>query len=230
MFLHRVKHASGQNYVVGGPAQVYSFECSANKVSRFQPPGRPGVVWHTNHPLASDDFGAAYRATLAKPAGGPPGSSEVRLKSLEDRTSILRQVAECLISEQERYFRTERDEDMAPITQSQLASFLELDFIYDEHESSLAGVYKLPAGCTLTVRPGPQRGARLRPSLSSSAAAAADLNGCAEDSLRSDQNRASGGREPPVRGANRGLTPPARHAPRAPVPCPPFPFRRPPLY
>jgi asparagine synthase (glutamine-hydrolysing) len=32
-----------------------------------------------------------------------------------------------------------------------LRQFLELSFIYDEHETSLAGVRKLPAGCTLTV-------------------------------------------------------------------------------
>ncbi len=35
-----------------------------------------------------------------------------------------------------------------------LRQFLELNFIYDEHETSLAGVRKLPAGCTLTARPG----------------------------------------------------------------------------
>jgi hypothetical protein len=84
-FLRRVTHASGQNYVVGGPAQVGSFECSANRVVRFQPPGRSDVVWHTNHPLASDDFGAKYREFAAKQVNAPPGSSEVRLKSLEGR-------------------------------------------------------------------------------------------------------------------------------------------------
>jgi asparagine synthase (glutamine-hydrolysing) len=39
-----------------------------------------------------------------------------------------------------------------------LRQFLELNFICDEHESSLAGVYKLPAGCTLTVRAGQMLG------------------------------------------------------------------------
>ena len=58
--------------------------------------------------------------------------AQMFLKSLEDRTSILRQVAECLISEQERYFRTEREEDMMPLTQSQLASFLHV------HESTVS--------------------------------------------------------------------------------------------
>jgi RNA polymerase sigma-54 factor len=58
--------------------------------------------------------------------------AQMFLKSLEDRTSILRQVAECLISEQERYFRSEQEEDMAPLTQSQLASFLRV------HESTVS--------------------------------------------------------------------------------------------
>lgn len=35
-----------------------------------------------------------------------------------------------------------------------LRQFLELNFIYDEHETSLEGVRKLPAGCTLTLRSG----------------------------------------------------------------------------
>jgi asparagine synthase (glutamine-hydrolysing) len=38
-----------------------------------------------------------------------------------------------------------------------LPQFLELNFIYDEHESSLAGVRKLPAGCTLTMPRGRTR-------------------------------------------------------------------------
>ncbi|MGH9429834.1 MAG: C45 family autoproteolytic acyltransferase/hydrolase, partial [Terriglobia bacterium] len=61
-FLQRVEHASGQNYVIAGPEYVYSFECSANQIKPFQPEGRKDIVWHTNHPLANDDYNAAYRA------------------------------------------------------------------------------------------------------------------------------------------------------------------------
>lgn len=38
-----------------------------------------------------------------------------------------------------------------------LRQYLELNFIYDENETSLSGVYKLPAGCTLTIRRGETR-------------------------------------------------------------------------
>jgi hypothetical protein len=85
-FLKRVKHASGQNYVMGGPDKAYSFECSANKVSEFRPAGREDVVWHTNHPLANDDHTDRYRELLRRsPAAPSQGNSGVRLKCLEDR-------------------------------------------------------------------------------------------------------------------------------------------------
>lgn len=84
-FIERIKHASGQNYVVGGPDRVYSFECSASRVRRFQPAGRADVVWHTNHPLANDDYTTAYREASKKPNAGGPWSTEVRLNCLEER-------------------------------------------------------------------------------------------------------------------------------------------------
>jgi len=58
--------------------------------------------------------------------------AQMVLKSLRDRASILRQVTENLVEEQERYFRSEREEDMMPLTQSQLASFLHV------HESTVS--------------------------------------------------------------------------------------------
>jgi len=54
-FIHRIKHASGQNYIIGGPQEILDFECSAGKVRQFAP--NPGAtrVYHTNHPLVNDD-------------------------------------------------------------------------------------------------------------------------------------------------------------------------------
>ena len=63
-FLRDIEHASGQNYILGGPAGIYDFECSAGKVARFVPEGRKGVVYHTNHPLANDDYTERYRRSL----------------------------------------------------------------------------------------------------------------------------------------------------------------------
>ncbi len=50
-----IKNASGQNYIVGGREGMVDVECSANQVVEYRP--LPGVnrLYHTNHPLASDD-------------------------------------------------------------------------------------------------------------------------------------------------------------------------------
>jgi hypothetical protein len=53
-FVRGVKHASGQNLLVGGPERVVSLECSADSVREFQP--HATRVLHTNHPLVNDDF------------------------------------------------------------------------------------------------------------------------------------------------------------------------------
>jgi hypothetical protein len=54
-FVRGVKHASGQNYVLGGPERVLDLECSANKICEFVPYPEADRVYHTNHPLVNDD-------------------------------------------------------------------------------------------------------------------------------------------------------------------------------
>jgi hypothetical protein len=80
-FLQTIRHAAGQNYIVGGPAQVVSLECSATQVVPFEPDGPQGAVWHTNHPLVNHDYNAWYKAER-----NPflPNST-ARLQSLEHR-------------------------------------------------------------------------------------------------------------------------------------------------
>lgn len=70
-FLKRVPHASGQAYTVGGPDASPCFECSAQGAVRWQPEGREGWTWHTNHPLVSRDWSAPYLAR-AKSSGFEP--------------------------------------------------------------------------------------------------------------------------------------------------------------
>lgn len=55
-FLKEVKHASGQNYIIGGPEKVYDFECSANDKVEFRPFENSEFTYHTNHPLANTDY------------------------------------------------------------------------------------------------------------------------------------------------------------------------------
>lgn len=61
-FLKKVKHASGQNYIVGIADSVYDFEASSNQVVRFMPiPGDNSIVYHTNHALANHDVKEWYK-------------------------------------------------------------------------------------------------------------------------------------------------------------------------
>src|SRR5262249_43755092 len=84
-FLRKVRHASGQNYLLGVRECAYSFECSASRVEQYKPDGCDDVVWHTNHPLANDDYASRHREALKESADVKPGSSEVRLHCLRER-------------------------------------------------------------------------------------------------------------------------------------------------
>ncbi|QQX75249.1 MULTISPECIES: C45 family autoproteolytic acyltransferase/hydolase [Aequorivita] len=53
-FVQKVKHATGQNYLIGTPDKVYTFEASANQVVQFNPRDN-NVVYHTNHSLTNHD-------------------------------------------------------------------------------------------------------------------------------------------------------------------------------
>ena len=55
-FIQEVKHASGQNYILGIREKVYDFEASANQVVRFDPDNPNGTVYHTNHPVVNNDL------------------------------------------------------------------------------------------------------------------------------------------------------------------------------
>jgi isopenicillin-N N-acyltransferase like protein len=53
-FLQEVRHASGQNYVIGDGTQVRDFECGGDVVAEHK--GDDGRVWHTNHPLVNGNL------------------------------------------------------------------------------------------------------------------------------------------------------------------------------
>ncbi len=55
-FVREVRHASGQNYIIGAGDRVYDLEASAGKVVEFEPFADGRFVYHTNHPLINDDL------------------------------------------------------------------------------------------------------------------------------------------------------------------------------
>jgi isopenicillin-N N-acyltransferase like protein len=70
-FLYDVRHASGQNYTLGGPDVAHSFECSAHRVKRFRPFDQARHTWHTNHPLVNEEWSERF-AERAKTVGKQP--------------------------------------------------------------------------------------------------------------------------------------------------------------
>jgi hypothetical protein len=56
-FVRSIKHASGQNYVIGGAHTVVDVECSSDHVREYLPATAATRLVHTNHPLVNDDLG-----------------------------------------------------------------------------------------------------------------------------------------------------------------------------
>jgi hypothetical protein len=88
-FMRGIKHASGQNYILGAGDRVFDFEASAGKVVEFRPAADSSIVYHANHPLANDDLKpwhlAMKQVASLLPEGKPQGDSETRLASVEKR-------------------------------------------------------------------------------------------------------------------------------------------------
>ena len=51
-FLRTIRHASGQNYTLGGDGRVACFESSGSEVVQIDPPKAGSFVYHTNHSVA----------------------------------------------------------------------------------------------------------------------------------------------------------------------------------
>ncbi len=65
-FLEKIVPAAPQNYVIGGPDIVSSFERSAKRMDEFVPFGGAELTYHTNHPLVNDDFNPRFTERLQK--------------------------------------------------------------------------------------------------------------------------------------------------------------------
>ena len=79
-FIHRVRHASGQNYVVGIRGEIFDFEVSANQVVQLMPENSHGAVYHTNHAIVNEDLKSSHQ----EPSEGLKNSS-ARLDAVAKR-------------------------------------------------------------------------------------------------------------------------------------------------
>jgi len=86
-FVNTVKHASGQNYIVGAGDRVYDFEASAGQVVEFRPVADGSIVYHTNHPLVNEDLKPWHLQRIQSQTAeqGSAGNSETRLASIQKR-------------------------------------------------------------------------------------------------------------------------------------------------
>ncbi len=85
-FARSVRHAAGQNYIIGGDGEAWSLECSQDVVTRFEPTPGCGYTYHTNHPVANENYRDTYRARVeAAKAGGGAATVSHRFESLEKR-------------------------------------------------------------------------------------------------------------------------------------------------
>jgi RNA polymerase sigma-54 factor len=87
--------------------------------------------------------------------------AQMFLKSLDDRKQILLQVVQCILEEQQRFFLTEREEDLVPLTQTRVASLLRV------HESTVSRTVadkylQLPSGHVVSLSFFFDRSANLR--------------------------------------------------------------------
>ncbi|MGD0175897.1 MAG: C45 family peptidase [Candidatus Bathyarchaeia archaeon] len=84
-FIMKIKHASGQNYMIADAERVVDFECSGNKVCEFEPYKGAHRLYHTNHALANDDQRASAAQVVEEKE--PLTRSKARFSFLERELS-----------------------------------------------------------------------------------------------------------------------------------------------
>ena len=62
-FLHEIKHAKAQNYIIGGQDESRCFECSSKEIHQFIPFQDANLTYHTNHYLV-DAYESKYCSRL----------------------------------------------------------------------------------------------------------------------------------------------------------------------
>lgn len=90
-FIKTIKHASGQNYIVGSNHDIVSLECASDLVVEYWPDSTKDYTFHANRPLSNQSYHPAYLAYLKALYGTIPESisvSDERLESIKDIVMI----------------------------------------------------------------------------------------------------------------------------------------------
>lgn len=70
-FIKTIKHGAPQNYMIGDPEKMGSFECSTTHVSEFAPFENALFTYHTNHPLKNLNYSARFVKYLKSKGDSP---------------------------------------------------------------------------------------------------------------------------------------------------------------
>lgn len=55
-FIRTIKHASGQNYIIGSKHDIISLECASDLVTEYWPDSTKDYTFHANRPLANNSY------------------------------------------------------------------------------------------------------------------------------------------------------------------------------
>lgn len=86
-FIKTIKHASGQNYIVGSNHNIISLECASDLVTEYWPDSTKDYTFHANRPLTNNSYHPDYLAYLKALYGSIPESisfSDERLESIKN--------------------------------------------------------------------------------------------------------------------------------------------------
>jgi isopenicillin-N N-acyltransferase-like protein len=85
-FIKAIKHASGQNYIIGSKHDIISLECASDLITEYWPDTTKNYTFHANRPLTNNSYHPAYLAYLKALYGSIPESisfSDERLESIK---------------------------------------------------------------------------------------------------------------------------------------------------
>lgn len=85
-FIRGVKHASGQNYIVGSNSSVISLECASDLVTEYWPDSTKEYTFHANKPLTNSSYHPAFLSYFKALYGSIPESvsfSDERLEAIK---------------------------------------------------------------------------------------------------------------------------------------------------
>ena len=87
-FIKEIKHASGQNYIIGSKQYISSFECSSDLVTEYWPDTTKNYTYHANRSLTNTSYHPSYIEyvkTLFNTTPEAVNFGDPRLKSIESR-------------------------------------------------------------------------------------------------------------------------------------------------